>query len=67
MGINTANGVQGKITTAVAHRLTLAGDWPADITATLDGAAVPITLIGRELTVDIPSGSHTVDVGGGKP
>jgi pimeloyl-ACP methyl ester carboxylesterase len=58
MRIQTSRTVSGDITTQAPLRLELLGKWAPDVTASLDGASVPVERISGGIAIDVPAGHH---------
>jgi hypothetical protein len=58
MRLDPRRAITGTVRTEAPLTLELAGDWPAVVVATLDGAPVAVTRSGGVLRIAVPAGEH---------
>ena len=58
MSLDAGRRLTGDVTTGAALRLTLAGDFPRRVTATIDGRRATIGRVGRSVAIAVPAGRH---------
>lgn len=60
MGIDTTSEVDAQVSGDQAHRLTLLGPWTGAESVTIDGSPASATFAPGALTIDVPSGGHSL-------
>jgi pimeloyl-ACP methyl ester carboxylesterase len=64
MRIAAGRPVAGDITTGAPWRLELLGNWPAELSARLDGADLAVERVApAEIAISIPAGHHALAIG----
>jgi pimeloyl-ACP methyl ester carboxylesterase len=62
MKIDARRDVSGQVDTEAPLALEFAGNWPATVTATIDGAPAPVERSGNVVRLAVPAGDHRVEL-----